>query len=193
MFKTFKFWNELFIMIIGLIVGAAAVYYFLVPSKIIIGTVSGLAMVLNSLVPFIKVSQFVLILNVILVILAIFIGGKEFGLKSILASIFLGPAMDLCEIVYPVSKLIPPGQTSVMGDPWFDLCCFVLMLSASQAFLFRINASTGGLDIVAMIMNKLMHIDIGTCVTVAGMAVCLTAFFIPENTFRMVVIGIIGT
>ena len=72
MFKTFKFWNELFIMIIGLIVGAAAVYYFLVPSKIIIGTVSGLAMVLNSLVPFIKVSQFVLILNVILVILAIF-------------------------------------------------------------------------------------------------------------------------
>ena len=66
MFKTFKFWNELFIMIIGLIVGAAAVYYFLVPSKIIIGTVSGLAMVLNSLVPFIKVSQFVLILNVIL-------------------------------------------------------------------------------------------------------------------------------
>ena len=193
MFKTFKFWNELFIMIIGLIVGAAAVYYFLVPSKIIIGTVSGLAMVLNSLVPFIKVSQFVLILNVILVIFAIFIVGKEFGLKSILASIFLGPAMDLCEIVYPVSKLIPPGQTSVMGDPWFDLCCFVLMLSASQAFLFRINASTGGLDIVAMIMNKLMHIDIGTCVTVAGMAVCLTAFFIPENTFRMVVIGIIGT
>ena len=193
MFKTFKFWNELFIMIIGLIVGAAAVYYFLVPSKIIIGTVSGLAMVLNSLVPFIKVSQFVLILNVILVLLAIFIVGKEFGLKSILASIFLGPAMDLCEIVYPVSKLIPPGQTSVMGDPWLDLCCFVLMLSASQAFLFRINASTGGLDIVAMIMNKLMHIDIGTCVTVAGMAVCLTAFFIPENTFRMVVIGIIGT
>ena len=99
MFKTFKFWNELFIMIIGLIVGAAAVYYFLVPSKIIIGTVSGLAMVLNSLVPFIKVSQFVLILNVILVILAMFIVGKEFGLRSSLASIFLGPAMDLCGIL----------------------------------------------------------------------------------------------
>lgn len=188
-----KLIKELLIMIVGLLVGAAAVYYFLIPSKIVIGTVSGLAMVLNAMIPAIKVSHFVLMLNIVLVILAVLIVGKEFGLKSILASIFLGPAMDLCEFIYPVSKLIEEGQTTVMGDPWFDLCCFVLMLSASQAFLFRINASTGGLDIVAMIMNKLMHIDIGTCVTFAGIAVCLTAIFIPGNTFRMVVIGIIGT
>ena len=177
----------------GLLVGAAAVYYFLIPSKIVIGTISGLAMVLNSLIPAIKVSQFVLMLNVVLVIAAVFIVGKEFGVKSIVASIFLGPAIDLCEWIYPYSKFLEPGQTSVMGDPWFDLCCFVLMLSASQAFLFRINASTGGLDIVAMIISKLTHIEIGTCVSVAGIVVCLTAFSIPGNTFRMVVIGIIGT
>ena len=188
-----KLIKELLIMIAGLLVGAAAVYYFLIPSKIVIGTVSGLAMVLNAMIPAIKVSHFVLMLNIVLVILAVLIVGKEFGMKSIMASIFLGPAMDLCEFIYPVSKLIEEGQTTVMGDPWFDLCCFVLMLSASQAFLFRINASTGGLDIVAMIMNKLMHIDIGTCVTFAGIAVCLTAIFIPGNSFRMVVIGIIGT
>lgn len=155
-------------MVAGLIVGAAAVYYFLIPSKIVVGTVSGLAMVMNSLIPFVKVSQFVLILNVILVIVAIVVVGKEFGLKSILASIFLGPAMDLCELVCPVERLYAPGQASIMGDPWFDLCCFVLMLSASQAFLFRINASTGGLDIVAMVMNKLLHIDIGTSVTLCA-------------------------
>lgn len=188
-----KFFKELLIMTAGLLVGAAAVYYFLIPSKIVIGTISGLAMVLNSLIPAIKVSQFVLMLNVILVIAAVFIVGKEFGVKSIVASIFLGPAIDLCEWIYPYSKFLEPGQTSVMGDPWFDLCCFVLMLSASQAFLFRINASTGGLDIVAMIISKLTHIEIGTCVSVAGIVVCLTAFSIPGNTFRMVVIGIIGT
>ena len=180
-------------MTAGLLVGAAAVYYFLILSKIVIGTISGLAMVLNSLIPAIKVSQFVLMLNVVLVIAAVFIVGKEFGVKSIVASIFLGPAIDLCEWIYPYSKFLEPGQTSVMGDPWFDLCCFVLMLSASQAFLFRINASTGGLDIVAMIISKLTHIEIGTCVSVAGIVVCLTAFSIPGNTFRMVVIGIIGT
>ncbi len=188
-----KFFKELLIMTAGLLVGAAAVYYFLIPSKIVIGTISGLAMVLNSLIPAIKVSQFVLMLNVVLVIAAVFIVGKEFGVKSIVASIFLGPAIDLCEWIYPYSKFLEPGQTSVMGDPWFDLCCFVLMLSASQAFLFRINASTGGLDIIAMIISKLTHIEIGTCVSVAGIVVCLTAFSIPGNTFRMVVIGIIGT
>ena len=188
-----KFFKELLIMTAGLLVGAAAVYYFLIPSKIVIGTISGLAMVLNSLIPAIKVSQFVLMLNVVLVIAAVFIVGKEFGVKSIVASIFLGPAIDLCEWIYPYSKFLEPGQTSVRGDPWFDLCCFVLMLSASQAFLFRINASTGGLDIVAMIISKLTHIEIGTCVSVAGIVVCLTAFSIPGNTFRMVVIGIIGT
>ena len=191
--KSGKFWKELLLMTVGLIVGAAAVYYFLMPSGIVVGTVSGLAMVLNAPITAIKVSASVILLNVILVILAIIIVGKEFGLKSILASLFLGPAMDLCELVYPVTRLIPPGQVGVMGDPWFDLCCFVLMLSASQAFLFRINASTGGLDIVAMILNKLLHIDIGTCVTCSGIVVCLTAFFIPDNSFRMVIIGIIGT
>ena len=78
-----------------------------------------------------------------------------------------------------------------MGDPWFDLCCFVLLLSASQALMFSINASTGGLDILAKIVNKYLHFDIGTSVSIAGAIICCTAFFI--NPFRMVIIGLIGT
>ena len=78
-----------------------------------------------------------------------------------------------------------------MNDPWLDLICFVLMLSISQAILFRINASTGGLDIIAKIVNKYLHFDIGTSVAVAGAMICLSAFAI--NPFRMVVIGLIGT
>lgn len=188
-----KFWKEILMMTAGLMVGAAAVYYFLIPSKIVVGTISGLALVLNSLIPVIKVSQFVLLLNVVLVFLAIFLVGKEFGLKSIFASLLLGPCMDVWELICPYNRLVAPGTVGVMGDPWFDLCCFVILLSASQAFLFRINASTGGLDIVAMIINKYTHIEIGTCVTVSGVVVCLSAFFIPDNSFRMVIIGIIGT
>ena len=84
-----------------------------------------------------------------------------------------------------------PGATSVMNDPWFDLLCFVLLLSISQAILFRINASTGGLDILAKIVNKYLHFDIGASVTVAGALICCSAFAI--NPFRMVVIGLIGT
>ena len=78
-----------------------------------------------------------------------------------------------------------------MGDIWFDLLCFVLLLSASQAILFRINASTGGLDILAKIVNKYFHFDIGASVSIAGAVICMSAFAI--NPFRMVVIGLIGT
>nr|MCR5842121.1 YitT family protein [Bacteroidales bacterium] len=81
--------------------------------------------------------------------------------------------------------------TSVMGDLWFDLICFVLILSISQAIMFRINASTGGLDILAKIVNKYLHFDIGLSVTIAGVIICCTAFFV--NPFRLVIIGLIGT
>jgi uncharacterized membrane-anchored protein YitT (DUF2179 family) len=78
-----------------------------------------------------------------------------------------------------------------MGDLWLDLCCFVLLLSSAQAVLFKINASTGGLDILAKIVNKYLHFDIGTSVSVAGWIICCTAFMI--NDARLVIIGLIGT
>ena len=131
-------------------------------------------------------------INAILLVLAYFLVGKEFGIKTVYTALILGPLMDVCEKIYPYSRfLTDAGQTSVMGDVWFDLLCFVLLLSASQAIVFRINASTGGLDILAKIVNKYLHFDIGASVSVAGAIICCTAFAI--NPFRMVVIGLIGT
>lgn len=193
--KKAQFWKELVIILLGIMVGAAAVYYFLVPSKLILGSLSGLAIVINELLAGIgitlKVSNIVLIFNALLLVLAYVFLGTEVGFKTVVASLLLGPCMDLWEIICPYEKLIEPGYTSVLGDPIFDLLAFVLLLGASQAFLFRINASTGGLDIVALIMNKYMHLEIGTAVTAAGMAVCATAFLI--HPFRLAAIGIIGT
>lgn len=182
-------------MTLGISVGAAAVNYFLVPSKLIIGSISGLAIVLSTLLEdvgvHIGVSLMVLLINIVLLILAMLLIGKEFGLKTVYTSLILGPLIELWEKVLPYEKLVAPGQGSIMGDPWFDLLCFVLMLSVSQAILFRINASTGGLDILAKIVNKYFHLDIGTSVTVAGAVICCTAFFI--NPPRLVIIGLIGT
>ncbi len=193
--KTSRFWKEILMMLVGILAGAAAVYYFLIPSKLILGSISGLAIVVNTLLDplgvHISVSMWVLIMNAVLLILAWSFLGAEVGLKTILASLLLGPFMDLWALILPYERLIEPGLTSVMGDPIFDLLGFVIMLGASQAFLFRINTSTGGLDIVAMIMKKYLHMDIGTSVSVAGIAVCLSAFFI--HPFRLVAIGVIGT
>lgn len=193
--KTWKFWKELFIMTAGMTIAAAAVYYFLMPSKLVVGSITGLSIVIGKILNIagigIKVSQVIVIINAILLVLAWILIGKEFGAKTVYTALILGPLVDFWEKVLPIDRLLEPGQTSLMNDPWFDLLCFVLILSASQTILFNINASTGGLDILAKIVNKYMHIDIGTSVSVAGAIICCTAFAI--NPFRLVVIGLIGT
>ena len=193
--KTWKFWKELIIMTVGMFIAAAAVYYFLVPSKLVVGSISGLSIVISGIFEkagmVVKVSTVVLLINAVLLVLAYLLIGKEFGLKTCYTALILGPMMEVWEKICPAEKLLAPGSTSVMGDLWFDLICFVLVLSISQAIMFRINASTGGLDILAKIINKYLDFDIGLSVTIAGVVICCTAFFI--NPFRLVVIGLIGT
>ena len=204
---TKKCWIEVVIMTVGMTITAAAVYYFLVPSKLIIGTISGLSIVLTKIFEgmgfYISLGTLIMIINIILLILAFLLINREFGAKTVYTALILGPLTDMWAKILPWDAknaageyiLANPnpvtGTPSIMGDPWLDLCCFVLLLSASQALMFSINASTGGLDILAKIVNKFLHFDIGASVSVAGAVICCTAFAI--NPFRMVIIGLIGT
>ena len=232
---TTKFWKELLIMTAGMSVGAAAVYYFLMPSHLIVGSISGLAIVLNNLFGGTAdtFSYWVMGINAFLLLLAFILIGNEFGAKTVYTAMILGPLTQVWDRIYPnynfthqvidapeILSQLQAGQTVLdahgnpymlsntgevlervkdsvmsgglgMGDVWFDLICFVLMLSICQALLFRINASTGGLDILGKIVNKYLHFDIGTSVAIGGVIICCSAFLI--NDFRMVVIGLIGT
>lgn len=193
--RTWKFWKDILTILIAMSIAAAAVYYFLMPSKLVVGSITGLSIVISGIFEkmgiIVKVSVVVFTINAILLVMAYILIGKEFGLKTAIAALVLAPLIDMWEAICPYEKILEPGSTSVMGDIWFDLICFILILSASQAILFRINASTGGLDILAKIVNKYLHFDIGTSVTIAGIVICCTAFAI--NPFRLVVIGLIGT
>ena len=202
-----KFWVELLIMTFGMFMTGVCVYYFLVPSKLIVGSISGLSIVLTNIFQGIGVnislSMMITIINAILLILAYLLIGKEFGLKTVYCALILGPMTKVCEWIYPWENLATPNDYlvnmgvdassaySVMGNPWFDLVCCVIILSAAQTLMFSINASTGGLDILAKIVNKYLHFDMGKSVSVAGAIICLTAFAI--NPFQMVVIGLIAT
>lgn len=232
---TLKFWKELLMMTLGMSVGAVAVYYFLMPSHLIVGSISGLSIVLNTLVGGTAdtFSYWVMGINAFLLLMAFILIGNEFGAKTVYTAMILGPLTQLWDRIYPyynfthqvvdapeILAQLQAGQTvidangnpyilsrsgevmervrdSVMsgslgtGDVWFDLICFVLLLSICQAVLFRINASTGGLDILGKIVNKYLHFDIGSSVAIGGVIICCTSFLI--NDFRMVVIGIIGT
>ena len=192
---TFKFWKELFLMTAGMMIAAGAVYYFMIPSNLVLGSITGLSIVISNLFGLagltVKVSVVVTVINAVLLLMAWILIGKEFGAKTVYTALILGPLLELWEKIYPYENLIEPGLTSVMGDPLLDLVCFVLLVSMSQTILFSINASTGGLDILAKIVNKYLHLDIGVSVTVAGAIICCTAFAI--NPFRLVVTGLVGT
>lgn len=231
MLCTVKFWRELIMMTVGMSVGAIAVYYFLMPSHLIVGSISGLSIVFNTLIGGTadSFSYIVMGINAFLLLLAFILIGNEFGVKTVYTAMILGPLTQMWDHIYPSYNFTHQVITNQgiidqlnagtltgdqfilnrsgewmervrdsvmgggigMGDVWFDLICFVLLLSICQAFLFRINASTGGLDIIGKIVNKYLHFDIGTSVAIGGVIICCTSFLI--NDFRMVVIGIIGT
>ncbi len=178
-----KLVKELTIMLFAMFITAISVHFFLKPSGLIIGSISGLSIVIEKLTG-VPISIITFIINSFLLILANILIGKEFGIKTIFTSLLLSPYLAIFEKFFPI-------QQSIMQDPWLDLLCFVLLLGLAQAILFKINASTGGLDIMAKIINKFTHIEIGTSITVAGAMICMTAFLISD--LRIVIIGLIGT
>lgn len=193
--STRQFWKEFTIMTLGMFIAAIAVDYFLVPAKLVIGSTSGIAIVATELLEGMgipaRLSIVLTIINSALLLISLIFLGKDFGAKTIYASLIIGPMVDLCEWILPYASLIEPGTTSIMGDPWLDSLCFVLILGISQSILFSINGSTGGLDIVAKMCNKYLHIEMGTAVTIVGIAASATSMAI--NPFKIVIIGIIAT
>lgn len=193
--KTKRFWLELLIMTAGMFVAAIAVYFFLIPSKLIIGSITGLSLVIAKLFPFFSVGTVIFTINAILLVLSFILIGNEFGAKTVYTALILGPMIDFLGWLFPMQHsmfaTIIEGTGQIIPNPWFDLLCFVIVLSLSQSVLFSINASTGGLDIMAKICNKYLHISLGTSVAVAGGAICCTAFLI--NDTGLVIMGLLGT
>ena len=131
---TKKFWVELVIMTLGMFITACAVYYFLVPSKLIIGTISGLSIVLTNIFDsmgiHIGLSVIIMVINAILLVLAWLLIGHEFGAKTVYTAMILGPLTDVCAAILPWDRIahtnLVTGSPSVMGDPGSTsavLCC----------------------------------------------------------------------
>ena len=128
--RTWKFWKDILTILIAMSIAAAAVYYFLMPSKLVVGSITGLSIVISGIFEkmgiIVKVSVVVFTINAILLVMAYILIGKEFGLKTAIAALVLAPLIDMWEAICPYEKILEPGSTSVMGDVWFDLICFIL-------------------------------------------------------------------
>lgn len=162
---------------------AAAVFFFLIPSHTAVSSISGLAIVLSNFIP-LSISAITMILNVGLLIIGFILCGPEFGYKTVYTSIMLPVFMGILE------ALLPNNQ-SLTGDQALDVLAYILLVSVGLSILFNRNASSGGLDIVAKIMNKFMHMELGKAMSLAGMCVALSAAFVYDS--KTVVLSVIGT
>ena len=175
--------KETVILTVAVAIIAAAVYFFLVPSHTSVSSISGLGIVLSNFVP-LQLSAITMILNVVLLIIGFFTCGREFGVKTVYTSVMLPLFLGIFEIIFP-------NFGSMTDSQELDVLCYVLVVSVGLSILFNRNASSGGLDIVAKIMNKYLHMELGKAMSLSGMCVALSAALVYDK--KTVVLSILGT
>ncbi len=175
--------GELAILTGAVAIIAAAVYFFLVPSHASVSSISGLGIVLANFVP-LPLSAITMILNVVLLVIGFLTCGREFGAKTVYTSILLPAFIGLFERLFP-------NLGSLTDSQELDVLCYILVVSVGLSILFNRNASSGGLDIVAKIMNKYLHMDLGKAMSLSGICVALSAALVYDK--KTVVLSVLGT
>ena len=171
--------KETGILTVAVAIIAAAVYFFLVPSHASVSSISGLGIVLSNFIP-LPLSVITMILNVVLLLIGFATCGKEFGVKTVYTSVML-----------PIFLGLFPNFGSMTDSQELDVLCYILVVSVGLSILFNRNASSGGLDIVAKIMNKYLHMELGKAMSLSGMCVALSAALVYDK--KTVVLSILGT
>ena len=175
--------KDFIIITFGTLIVAVAVYFFMLPSHIAVGSGTALAMVLSNFIP-LPISAISLILNVALLLIGFLLIGPEFGAKTVYCSILMPLYLALFEVLLS-------NFQSLTQDPLLDVICYILVVGIGLAILFPRNASSGGLDIVAKLMNKFLKIDLGQAMSISGILVSLTSLFCYDT--KTVVISVLGT
>ena len=175
--------KETLVLTAAMAIVAGAVYFFLLPSHASVSSISGLGIILSNFVP-LPLSAITMILNILLLIIGFFTCGKEFGAKTVYTSIVLPLFLALFERIFPNIGSLTDSQE-------LDVLCYILVVSIGLSILFNRNASSGGLDIVAKIMNKYLHMELGKAMSLSGMCIALSAALVYDK--KTVVLSILGT
>lgn len=181
--KYAKAIKEYSVITLGTGIVSAAVFFFMLPSHISIGSGTALAMVLSNFIP-LSIATITLILNIFLLLLGFLMIGPEFGAKTVYCTILLPVLLGIWETFLP-------NQQSITQDPLLDTVCYILVVGIGLSILFSNNASSGGLDIVAKIMNKYLKMDMGQAMSVSGIVVALSSILCYDT--HTVVLSVLGT
>ena len=175
--------KEYAIMTFGSFLVAVAVVFFMAPGELVFGSASGLSLILTQVFP-IKLSVMNLILNILFLLMGFIFVGRDFGAKTVYTAVIIPVWMYILEWIFP-------AQQSLTNDKWFDMLGCIFIVSLGQTLLFRVNASSGGLDIPAKMLNKYLGVDLGKACSFVGIVTVVSAIFVYDSA--TVVIGIIGT
>jgi uncharacterized membrane-anchored protein YitT (DUF2179 family) len=171
----------------GIILVALSVEYFFAPNKLAAGGVTGIAIVLNSLVPSLSVGVITLVVNLILFAVAFWLIGGNFGAKTIFASLGLSVVMWIIETFFNPSAI----TTDLVIATTFG----TIISAFGMAIVFNCNASTGGTDILAKILNKFFHINIGKSLLIVDIVITFAAaivFGLDIGFYAMLSVIILG-
>ena len=181
--RTKDIFKEVVILTFAVAIIASAVFLFLVPSQTSVSSISSLAMIITHFID-LPLSTITMILNIVLLVIGFILCGKEFGIKTLYTSLML-------PIFIGIYEHILPHYQSMTDSQELDVLCYILVVSIGLCILFNRNASSGGLDIVAMIMHKYLRIDLGKAMSIAGMCVAFSSLFIYDS--KSVILSILGT
>lgn len=156
--------KEFALITIGIFLVAISVVYFFEPNNIAAGGITGLAIVINHYIPFISIGPLVLMMDAILFIVALIVLGAKFGAKTIYSSFLLSTSMWIMQTFIPINITNDLILATIFGT---------LISAVGMAIVFNANASTGGTDIIAKILNKFFHIEIGKSLLIVDFLVTL--------------------
>ena len=175
--------REFAIITVGTVIIAAAVYFFMLPSHVSVGSGAALAMVISNFVP-LPISVITMLLNVVLLLISFLLIGPDFGVKTVYCSMLMPAVMGVYEVLFP-------NFQSITQDPLLDMICYILVVGVGLAMLFPRNASSGGLDVVVKLMNKFLGMEMGTAMSLSGMLVALSSALCYDK--KTVVLSVLGT
>lgn len=181
--KLWRITRSYLVVAAAMVLVALAVYFFLLPSGVSIGSVPGLAAALALVLP-LPVSAITFCINAILIVIGFVLVDVEFTKRTVLSALLLPVYLAVLERLFP-------DQQSLTGDMFLDVLGYIFLVGIAMAILFYVNASSGGVDIVAKLLNKYFRMDLGQAGAVAGMVIAATSVFFYDS--KSVFLSFLGT
>lgn len=171
---TLKKIRDFLLMNIGVVLLSIGIYFFIIPNGFATGGVTGIATILGKITA-LSAGTWLWILNVVLLLVGFIFLGKATGIKTVYCSLAISLLVNVFEKVIPL-------DSPLSDEPFLELVYAMLIMSVGSVVVFKVKASSGGTEIVALILKKYFKMDVGRALTYADLVVALGAFFVFDMT-----------